>query len=60
MRTLHFLIENWYKFFFRGIQIKVLPAKTLNWSRQRSNWTQHLCCTVDVVLYVATFCIITS
>jgi len=25
-----------------------------------SNWTQHLCCNVDVVLYVATFCIITS
>jgi len=41
--------------FFPGVEIKMLPVKTLNWNRQCSNWT-HLCCNVDVVLYVATFC----
>jgi len=33
----------------------MLPVKTRNWNRQCSNWTQHLCCNVDVVFYVATF-----
>jgi len=37
----------------------MFPVKTLNWNRQCSNWTHYLCCNIDVVLYVATFCIIT-
>jgi len=42
------------------IKFFVTLVKTLNWNRQCSNWTQHLCCNVDVILYVATFCFITS
>jgi len=42
------------------IQMRMLPVKTLKWNRQCSNWTQYLCCNIHVVLYVVTFCIITS
>jgi len=59
-RTLNFLIENCYKFFyFSGYPNKNVTSENTE-LKQGTLKLNTTCCNVDVVLYVATFCIITS